>query len=393
MRAPTTPINPNLKVTMDNSLSKIRVLTDAERGDMPIYDDLDVQITYLLNCGIKFSDILIHEDSPIMLRLPSGLVAVSDDSVVDRAALKTFFEVIEPNWEARIAVRAFDRSKNLESARIRANCFTFNGKKQYGCVIRRFPKQPVPLADLGLHADECGFAQLTSGLVLIIGDTCQGKSTTIASILDEINKNRSGHIITIEDPVETLIPQRHCMVTQREVGVDGDVESYYMGALDALRERPDVIVIGEIRDAQTAQEALSLGESGPLVIASLHARTTELGLSKMLRLLGNSESQSQALAHSVRGVLCQSLLPAADGSRYYLATECLTANAEISHAIATNYLTTVREAMIEGRPNCHTMNSVLIELLRAGKVKLTDAANVSTDRVEFMQLTKAAGLS
>ncbi|RUT67536.1 twitching motility protein, partial [Flavobacterium cupreum] len=94
---------------------------------------------------------------------------------------------------------------------------------------------------------------------------------------DQINKQRSGHIITIEDPVETLIPQRKCIITQREVGFDGDVDSYYLGALDALRERPDVIVIGEIRDAQTALEALALAESGPLVFASLHARSPELG--------------------------------------------------------------------------------------------------------------------
>ena len=142
----------------------------------------------------------------------------------------------------------------LFRSRIRANCFTFQGKKRLGCVIRRFPKEPLALGKLGLRAHEQSFARLTSGLVLIIGDTCQGKSTTIAAMLDEINKHRSGHIITIEDPVETLIPQRQCVITQREVGADGDVESFYLGALDALRERPDVIVIGEIRDAQTAQE-------------------------------------------------------------------------------------------------------------------------------------------
>ncbi|UUZ51964.1 type IV pilus twitching motility protein PilT [Massilia sp. B-10] len=99
--------------------------------------------------------------------------------------------------------------------------------------MRRFPKEPLALNTLGLRAAEQDFAKLTSGLVLIIGDTCQGKSTTIASMLDQINKTRSGHIITIEDPVETLIPQRHCIITQREVGHDGDVESYFSQALDS----------------------------------------------------------------------------------------------------------------------------------------------------------------
>src|SRR5438067_13824486 len=115
-------------------------------------------------------------------------------------------------------------------------------------------------------------------------------------MIDGSNKRRSGRLTSLGDPVETLIPRRKSIITQREVGEDADVGSYYLGALDALRERPDVIVIGEIRDAQTAQEALALAESGPLVLATLHARSTELGLQKMLRLLGNSEAQGQALA-------------------------------------------------------------------------------------------------
>jgi twitching motility protein PilT len=254
-------------------------------------------------------------------------------------------------------------------------------------VIRRFPKEPLALAELGLWEHEREFARLNSGLVLIIGDTCQGKSTTIASILDEINKQRSGHIITIEDPVETLIPQRKCIITQREVGVDGDVESYYLGALDALRERPDVIMIGEIRDAQTAQEALALAESGPLVLATLHARSTELGLQKMLRLLGNSEAQSQALAHALRGALCQALLPSREGNRYHLATECLTPSSAIMRMLEAGDIGGIRAHMNSGRdPGCHTMNASLEQLLAAHKVRVEDARAATTDRVAFADM-------
>jgi twitching motility protein PilT len=321
-----------------------------------------------------------------MLRQPKGLVAVTD-SPITKEELEEFFDVIEPNWAERITDRAFDRSIDLHTARIRANCFTFQGKKRLGCVIRRFPKEPLALAGLGLHRDEQEFARLTSGLVLIIGDTCQGKSTTIASMIDEINKNRSGHIITIEDPVETLIPQRKSIITQREVGVDGDVESYYLGALDALRERPDVIVIGEIRDAQTAQEALALAESGPLVLASLHARSTELGLQKMLRLLGNSEAQAQALAHGLRGVLCQALLPSSDGNRYHLATECLTMSPAVMRMIEAGDVGAIRTHLNSGRdPGCHTMNAALEPLLALHKISVDDARNATTDRVGFAEM-------
>ncbi|MES2297799.1 MAG: ATPase, T2SS/T4P/T4SS family [Pseudomonadota bacterium] len=372
---------------MDNhQSSQIRTLTYIENEDHPVFGTLVEQILHLLNSKLVFSDILIHQNSPLLLRQPKGLVAVSDTPIT-REELEEFFEVIEPNWAERIADRAFDRSIDLHTARIRANCFSFQGKKRLGCVIRRFPKEPLALSELGLQRNEQAFATLTSGLVLIIGDTCQGKSTTIASLLDEINKQRSGHIITIEDPVETLIPQRKCIVTQREVGIDGDVESFYLGALDALRERPDVIVIGEIRDAQTAQEALALAESGPLVLATLHARSTELGLQKMLRLLGNSEAQSQALAHALRGVLCQALLPSSEGNRYHLATECLTPSAPVMHMIESGNLAAIRAHMNRGvDAGCHTMNSVLEQLLAAHKVSIDDARSATTDRIGFADL-------
>ncbi|MGH8853285.1 MAG: type IV pilus twitching motility protein PilT [Telluria sp.] len=366
--------------------SQIPTLSYIENEDHPVFGTLVEQILHLLNSRLVFSDIIIHQNSPLMLRQPKGLVAVTD-SPITKEELEEFFDVIEPNWNERIAVRAFDRSIDLHTARIRANCFSFQGKKRLGCVIRRFPKEPLALSELGLWPDEQEFARLNSGLVLIIGDTCQGKSTTIASMIDEINKQRSGHIITIEDPVETLIPQRKCIITQREVGVDGDVESYYLGALDALRERPDVIVIGEIRDAETAQEALALAESGPLVLATLHARSTELGLQKMLRLLGNSDAQAQALAHALRGVLCQALLPSKEGNRYFLATECLTPSPAVMRMLESGDVGGIRTHMNSGRdPGCHTMNASLEQLLAAHKVRVEDARNATTDRVAFADM-------
>ncbi|MES2933362.1 MAG: ATPase, T2SS/T4P/T4SS family, partial [Pseudomonadota bacterium] len=333
-----------------------------------------------------FSDIIIHQNTPIMLRQPKRLVAVSDTPIT-REELEEFFEVIEPNWNEHIRDRAFDRSKDLHSARIRANCFSFQGNKRLGCVIRRFPSEPIPLSRIGLRPCAQDFAKLDNGLVLIIGDTCQGKSTTIASLLDQINKTRSGHIITIEDPVETLIPQRRCIITQREVGADGDVDSYYLGALDALRERPDVILIGEIRDAETAQEALALSESGPLVFATLHARSTELGLQKLLRLLGNTDAQAEALSNALRGVICQALLPSQVENTYHLATECLTSNPDVARLIESRNLGGIRPLLeklgTDPKSGCHTMNDELALLLQQKKVLYDHARKATTDRLQF----------
>jgi twitching motility protein PilT len=372
--------------------SQIRTLSYIENEDHPVLGTLVEQILHLLNTRLNFSDILIHQNTPILLRQPKGLVAVTDSPITSEE-LKEFFEVIEPNWLDRIHDRAFDRAIDLNTARIRANCFSFQGKKRLGCVIRRFPTEPLPLEQLGLRQTEQDFAKLNSGLVLIIGDTCQGKSTTIASLVDQINKTRSGHILTIEDPVETLVPQRKCVITQREVGYDGDVESYYLGALDALRERPDVIVIGEIRDAETAREALALAESGPLVFASLHARSTELGLQKMLRLLGNTEPQAQALAQALRGVLCQALLPSLQGERYYLATESLTVNPTVAQMIESGSVAGLRAIMDEqdktANPGCYSMNAALYQLLTEKKISVEDARNATTDRLGFLNIKRS----
>ena len=371
--------------------SLIETLAPEENLDFPGAGTLIEQILSLLNSNIVFSDIIIHQNSPLMLRQPKRLVAVSDIPVTGQE-LEEFFEVIEPAWEERILDRAFDRAKDLYSARLRVNCFSFHGRKRLGCVIRRFPTEPRPLASLGLRPNAQKFATLTSGLVLLVGDTCQGKSTTIASFLDEINRQRSGHIITIEDPVETLIPQRKSIITQREVGTDGDVASYYLGALDALRERPDVILIGEIRDAETAQEALALSEAGPLVFATLHARSTELGLQKMLRLLGNTEAQAQTLASSLRGVLCQALLPAVGGDRYHLACECLTINPEVAHLIETSNFSGIRALLdimsLDANSGSHTMNDDLLRLIKAGQVSVEDARRGSTDPLKFAGMMK-----
>ncbi len=371
--------------------SLIETLTPAEAAGHPVMGTLVEQIVHLLSSNTIFTDIIIHQNSPIMLRQPKRLVAVSDTPIT-LEELEEFFEVIEPDWEERIRDRAFDRSKDLYSARIRANCFTFQGKKRLGCVIRRFPTEPMPLDRIGLRPNSQAFATLDNGLVLIIGDTCQGKSTTIASLLDQINKNRSGHIITIEDPVETLIPQRKSIITQREVGTDGDVGSYYLGALDALRERPDVILIGEIRDAETAQEALALSESGPLVFATLHARSTELGLQKFLRLLGNSETQAQALSNALRGVICQALLPSLKGDSYHLATECLTVNPDVALLIENRDTGGIRPLLekLGEIPNsgCHTMHDDLQRLIKEKKVSMDDARRATTDRMKFADMIK-----
>lgn len=354
-------------------------------------DDLIAFLVELLSSNIRFSDILIHQDAPILLRQAKRLIAVGD-WIVTKEMISKFFMTIEKNWLQRIEKRAFDRARLLSNCRIRANCFTFESGTRLGAVIRKFPKEPFDLESIGLRANAQNFAKLESGLILVVGDTCQGKSTTIASIVDKINKTRAGHILTIEDPIETLIPSRKCMVTQREVGPDADVDSFYSGTLDALRERPDVVMIGEIRDAETAREALALSEAGPLVIASLHARSVDMGITKFLRLLGDEKHHSQAFANALQGIVCQALVPSIDGETYKLATETLTMNENFSRLIENRQLNSIRTTIDSLKANptsgCHTMNSDLFELCKKGEILAVDAIKASTDKEQLSIMLK-----
>lgn len=358
-----------------------------------LHDDQNIVevIMRLINDeAIVFSDILVHEGRPITIRQTKRMTEATEWSVT-REHMENLFEKLNQNWQVDIQSRAFDRALDLTNCRLRVNCFKFLGGKKLGAAIRINPPEPRTFEEIGLPQNAIDLATLESGLILVVGDTCQGKSTTLASMIDSINKSRSGHIITAEDPIETVIPDRMCIVTQREVGRHADIESYYAGALDALRERPDVIMFGEIRESETAEEALQLAESGPLVLASLHARTPEQAIIKYLRLLGEEKHHRKAFSSALRGIICQSLVPTVEGDRYVLATEVLRNDSTFSAEIEQeNYksirqkLQTVQES-IKKSSGSHTMNSVLIELFDAGKITREDALKASTDRDKLHQ--------
>lgn len=158
--------------------------------------------------------------------------------------------------------------------------------------------------------------------------------------------------------------------------------TYNLGAMDALRERPDVVLIGEIRDEETARECVSLSEAGPLVFASIHAKSPELGLWKMHRLLGATEQTASALSQVLKGVLYQTLLTDPENERYHLATETITVNKAIAELIEKREFGSVRP-LIKSTPGCNTLNDDLNRLTTTGKITYADAERVTTDRVNF----------
>lgn len=354
--------------------------------------DLVSKIVEIVQSDISFSDILMHEGEKIKVRQAKKMTTVSDWPV-SRNALENLFNGFDDKWEAKIQTKAIDRAFDFAECRIRANCFTYMGGKKLGVVIRKFGLRPLSFEQIGLDEDAISLASIDNGMVLVIGDTCQGKSTTLASMLDSINRKRSGHIITIEEPIEGIIPSEQCVVTQREVGDKSDVQSFFDGARDALRERPDVVMIGEIRDSETATEALALSESGPVVFGSLHARTPEQAITKFCRLLGDEKHQRKAFASALRGIICQSLVPSKDGETYVLATEVLKIDPTIIEYIENSKLTGIRATMktlstSNVNSGTHTMNTSLKKLKDSGKITIEDARKASTDREDFEQIFK-----
>jgi twitching motility protein PilT len=189
--------------------------------------------------------------------------------------------------------------------------------------IRRIPINAPTLNETGLPAAVRLLIEAPRGMILVAGATGSGKSTTMASMVDAINETKNAHIITIEDPIEYMFKRKKSIFSQREVGVD--TPSFFDGVRDAMRQRPDVIVIGEIRDKDTAETALLAGESGHLVIGTLHAGSAAGAIQKLLNFFPSHERESklQSLSGSMVGVISQILLPRADKQGYALATELL----------------------------------------------------------------------
>ena len=261
-----------------------------------------------------------------------------------------------------------------------------NGFRQRGAISFAFRVIPdvIPnFDDLHLPAGVAQLAQEQRGLVLVTGATGSGKTTTLAAMLDHINASRRQHIVTIEDPIEILHPDKGCIVNQREVGLD--TESFGQALRRVLRQDPDVILIGELRDAETAQVALQAAESGHLVFSTLHTLDAAETISRMVEYFP-PEKQPQIvsiMAGVLRGVISQRLLPKVGGGRIP-AVEVMVTNARIAELIRERHTEEISDAIAEGEFfQMQTFAKALIDLVLAGLVDRETAANAATNRHDF----------
>jgi twitching motility protein PilT len=265
--------------------------------------------------------------------------------------------------------------------------FRVNGFRQRGSIsfaFRVIPKNVPGFEELRLPKGVHRLAEEHRGLVLVTGANGSGKTTTLAAVIDHINRTRRQHIVTIEDPIEILHPDHNCIVNQREVGLDTD--SFLAAIRRVLRQDPDVILIGELRDAETAETALKAAESGHMVFSTMHTIDAAETIGRMIEFFP-AEKQEQIrsiMAGVLRGVVSQRLLPRQEGGRV-AAVEVMVTNSRIADLIREQKTEEITDAIEEGQFfDMQTFSQALIDLVLAGEIDREIAANAATNRHDFL---------
>jgi twitching motility protein PilT len=270
-------------------------------------------------------------------------------------------------------------------SRFRANAF-----RQRGCValaIRQVPFQIKSLEELHVPAVLGRLAERPRGLVLVTGPTGSGKSTTLAAMLDKINRERRGHILTIEDPIEFVHRHQGCMVNQREIGAD--TKSFSQALKYALRQDPDVILVGEMRDLETIHAALTIAETGHLCLATLHTNSAAESINRIIDVFpSHQQSQVRAqLAFVLEGVVTQTLLPKARGAGRVVATEVMVCTPAIRACIRDDKIHQIYSIMQAGKKHgMQTMNDSLYQVYMQREVSLEDCLKATSDPTEFLRM-------
>ena len=333
------------------------------------------------------SDIHLKLEQPPMLRRDGSIAPIDGAPALLEPDLLGALETVTRLAPDRL--RTFHETGDLDIAysaeglpRFRVNVFRQRGAISF--AFRVIPRDVPSFEQLRMPPGVSRLANEHRGLVLVTGATGSGKSTTLAAMLDHINRTRSQHIVTIEDPIEILHQDRACIVNQREVGLD--TESFGQALRRVLRQDPDTILIGELRDAETAQTALQAAESGHLVFSTLHTIDAAETVGRMIEFFPPAKQQQirSVLAGVLRGVVSQRLLPRLGGGRI-AAVEVMVTNARIADLIRESRTEEISDAVGEGAFfDMQTFQKALIDHVLAGVVEREVAANAATNAHDFM---------
>jgi len=339
------------------------------------------------------TDLHLVVGSAPALRIDGRIVRVKSEELKADEVQQLCYSVITEEQKAE-----FEKNRELDfsfaiknTARFRGNLFYQRGVMSG--VFRRIPVDIPDLDTLGMPSVVHEIESFPNGLILVTGPTGSGKSTTIASILNQINKNRKGHIITLEDPIEYVHQHKNCIVNQREVHVD--TFSYKEGLRYILRQDPDVCLIGELRDLDSIEAALTLAETGHLVFGTLHTNSAISTISRITNVFPADQQDRirMQLSMTLNAVISQRLIPVKGGG-ITAASEVLMLNSSIRNLIRENKLHQIYGMMQVGqnKSGMITLNQSLVNLVLKRKIEVKDAFDESADVEELDQLLKKAGI-
>ena len=354
-----------------------------------------VSMEELLNLMVQRggSDLHISVGAPPKIRVDGKLIDTDYENLVPEATKKLVYSVIGPDQVAKF-------EKNLEIdfsfgvanlGRFRTNAFIQRGT--VAAVLRVIPFEVYDFQTIGLPTKVCEYiCNLPRGLVLCTGSTGSGKSTTLASMVNFINEGRQNHIVTIEDPIEFLHRNKNCLVNQREVG--GDTHGFTKALKSVLRQDPDIVLIGEMRDLETIEAALTLAETGHLTFATLHTSDVQQTVNRIVDVFPAHQQQQirTMLSFTLQAVVCQQLVPRITGKGRVLAAEILIVNSAIRALIRDNKAHQIMSTIqTGGAVGMRTMNQSLFELYRNGTISYEDALEHTGDEADFQRLMERHG--
>jgi twitching motility protein PilT len=334
------------------------------------------------------SDLHITAGDRPKLRVDGDITNSNSEIVMQpKDTMQLAYSVLTENQKKRFEMEdELDFSFGIQNlARFRGNCF-----KQRGCVsmvIRQIPFSIKTFEELKLPRVIAELSDRPRGLILVTGPTGSGKSTTLAAMLDKINRELKGHMITIEDPIEFIHKHQACIVNQREVG--SDTKSFQAALKYALRQDPDVVLIGEMRDLETIQAGLTIAETGHLAFATLHTNSAAEAINRIIDVFpSHQQAQVRAqLAFSLEGIVTQTLLPRIGGRGRAMAAEILVVTPAIRALIRDDKIHQIYSMMQSGKKyGMQTMNDSLYQLYINKAVALEECLRASHDQAELMRM-------
>jgi twitching motility protein PilU len=346
-----------------------------------------MNIRELLNIMVKqnSSDVYITVDSPPMFRTEGITRPYGEKQITNAQAEEIAASIMTEKQKIKFAESL---EMNLALYYPELGRFRVNIMKQKGCttlVIRQIKMEISTVDELGLPSILKEVAMCTRGLVLVVGRTGTGKSTTLAGMIDHRNENATGHIITIEDPIEFIHSHKQMIVSQRELGLD--TLSVSNGLKNAMRAAPDVILVGEIRDTETMEAAITFAETGHLVLATLHSNNANQAMERILNFFPHERHEQILLQLSLnlKSIISQRLIPSTNGMRV-AATEILLDTPRVKDLIYKNKIDLLKEAMSQGTvEGMHTFDQSLFDLYKKGLITY-DSALAYADSVNDLRL-------